>query len=298
MQRGRRARDHGGMTEDLDGRLRRLRTSADVDALIALGCDLAHAGRHRDAEDCFRRATGLGDATGAFDLGNALAAQERWEDAASAYEVALSRGEADAWRNLGLVLERMGDVAGALWAYRGAADAGDVDGGMQLALLLRNQGEAERAFAVAEELAAGGAPLAGAVLACWRWCAVRDVRLEDELRAGADLYAPARKDLSDLLITTGRTAEARSVLERGAKRGEPTTWLPLGNFYADEMRDEEAAEEAYRAGIAAGDVYCHHNLGVLLAERGDFDGAVEQFHLGADEGDELAIEALRDLGVV
>jgi tetratricopeptide (TPR) repeat protein len=286
------------MTEDLDGRLRRLQASADVDALIALGCDLAHAGRHREAEECFRRATGLGDATGAFDLGNALAAQERWEDAASAYEVALSRGEADAWRNLGAVLERLGDVAGALWAYRGAADAGDLDGGLQLALLLRDQGQAESAFAVAEEMAAGGAPQAGAVLACWRWCATRDLALEDQLRAGADLYAPARKDLADLLVTTGRQAEARSVLERGAKRGEPTTWLPLGNFYADEMRDEEAAEEAYRAGIAAGDVYCHHNLGVLLAERGDLDGAVEQFRLGADEGDEMAVEALRDLGVV
>jgi tetratricopeptide (TPR) repeat protein len=288
----------GAMTEDLDGRLRRLRASGDVDALIALGCDLAHAGRHSDAEECFRRATGLGDATGAFDLGNVLAAQERWEDAASAYEVALSRGEADAWRNLGLVLERMGDVAGALWAYRGAADAGDTEGGMQLALLLRNQGEAERAYAVAEEMAAGGSPLAGAVLACWRWCATRDVTLETQLRAGADLYAPARKDLSDLLITTGRSTEARALLERGAKRGEPTTWLPLGNYYADEMRDEEAAEEAYRAGIAAGDVYCHHNLGVLLAERGDLDGAIEQFQLGAAEGDDMATEALRDLGVV
>lgn len=288
----------GAMTEDLDGRLRRLRASGDVDALIALGCDLAHAGRHRDAEDCFRRATGLDDATGAFDLGNALAAQERWEDAASAYEVALSRGEADAWRNLGLVLEQMGDVAGALWAYRGAADAGDVDGGVQLALLLRDQGEAEHAFAVAEELAATGSPLAGAVLACWRWCATRDGTLEDALRAGADVHPPARKDLADLLISTGRRDEARSLLERGAKRGEPTTWLPLGNFYADEMRDEEAAEEAYRAGIAAGDVHCHHNLGVLLAERGDVDGAVEQFRLGAAKGDEMAVEALRDLGAV
>jgi tetratricopeptide (TPR) repeat protein len=286
------------MTEDLDGRLRRLRASGDVDELIALGCDLAHAGRHREAEECFRRATADAEAVGAFDLGNMLAAQERWDDAASAYEVALSRGEADAWRNLGLVLERTGDLPGAMWAYRGAAEAGDVEGGMQLALLLRAQGEDERALAVAEELAATGAPYAAAVLACWRWCASRDLALEGPLRAGADLYAPARKDLADLLLATGRHPEARAVLERGAKRGEPGAWLPLGNFYADEMHDEEAAEEAYRAGIGTGDVYCHHNLGVLLAERGDFDGAIEQFHLGAAAGDDLAAEALRDLGVV
>ena len=77
--------------------------------------------------------------------------------------------------------------------------------------------------------------------------------------------------------------------------GEAVAWLPLGNFYADEMRDDEAAEEAYRGGIAAGEAYCHHNLAVLLAERGDFDGAVEQFRLGAAAGDQLAADALREL---
>ena len=82
-----------------------------------------------------------------------------------------------------------------------------------------------------------------------------------------------------------------------AKLGEAVCWLPLGNFYADRLGDEESAEEAYRAGIAAGDSYCHHNLGVLLAERGDFDGAEEQFRLGAAAGDELAAVALHDLGV-
>jgi tetratricopeptide (TPR) repeat protein len=284
------------MTEDLDGRLRRLRASEDVDALIALGCDLAEVGRHRDAEDCFRRATGLGDALGAFDLGNALAAQERWDEAAAAYEVALARGEADAWRNLGLVLEELGDLAGAMWAYRGAATAGDVHGGLQLAFLLRDQGEHEAAFGVAEELAATGDPQAVAVLASWSWGVTHDPALEDDLRAGAAHHPPARADLAALLLATDRPTEARYELERGAKLGQVVCWLPLGNYYADEMRDEEAAEEAYRAGIAAGDTYCHHNLGVLLAERGDLDGAEEQFRLGAEAGDGLAAAALHDLG--
>ena len=47
------------MTEDLDGRLRRLRASSDVDELIDLGCDLADSGRPRAAEWCFRRAADL-----------------------------------------------------------------------------------------------------------------------------------------------------------------------------------------------------------------------------------------------
>src|SRR3712207_6921931 len=62
------------------------------------------------------------------------------------------------------------------------------------------------------------------------------------------------------------------------------------------MGDDEAAEEAYRCGIAAGEAYCHHNLAVLLAERGDFDGAVEQFRLGAAAGEQLGAEALREIG--
>jgi alkylation response protein AidB-like acyl-CoA dehydrogenase len=61
------------------------------------------------------------------------------------------------------------------------------------------------------------------------------------------------------------------------------------------MGDDEAAEEAYRSGIAAGDSYCHHNLGVLLADRGDLEGAAEQFALGAATGDQLAAQALREL---
>jgi tetratricopeptide (TPR) repeat protein len=254
----------GAMPEDLDARLRRLRTSDDAGALIDLGCDLVAVGRHEDAEWCFQQATGLGDAAGAFDLGQALAARRRWDGASSAYEVALANGDSDAWRTLGAVLEEQGELDAALDAYREAAASGD--------------------------------PEAAAVVACRLWCTTLDPALEDDLRAGAEHLPAARADLGDLLRSTGRSAEARWVLERGAKLGEGVCWLPLGNLYADELDDVESAEEAYRAGIAAGDPYCHHNLGVLLAERGDLDGAVEQFRYGADAGDSLAVEALRDLG--
>jgi tetratricopeptide (TPR) repeat protein len=129
------------------------------------------------------------------------------------------------------------------------------------------------------------------------WCTTLDPALEADLRAGADHLPAARADLGDLLRSTGRSAEARRVLERGAKLGEPVCWLPLGNLYADELRDIEAAEEAYRAGISAGDTYCHHNLAVLLADRGDLEGAVEHFREGAAAGDTLAAEALKELGL-
>ena len=283
------------MTEDLDARLRRLQASEDADALIDLGCDLADEGRQVDAEWCFRRAAGLGDSIASFNLGNALAAQQRFTEAVEAYETAIAAGEADAWRNLGKVLEDLGDLAGAMRAYRGAADAGDLEGGLQLAFLLREQGERDAAMDVAMEIAALGDQEAAAVVACWRWCTTLDPALEPDLRAGADHFPAARADLAHLLRETGRPDEARFVLERGAKLGEAVAWLPLGNFYADVMGDDEAAEEAYRGGIAAGEAYCHHNLAVLLAERGDVEGAVEQFRLGAAAGDQLAAEALQEL---
>jgi tetratricopeptide (TPR) repeat protein len=283
------------MTEDLDARLQRLQASDDVYALIDLGCDLADVERQTDAEWCFRRAADLGDSVAFFNLGNALAAQQRLPEAVEAYEVALAAGEPDAWRNLAKVLEELGDLSGAMRAYRGAVEAGDLEGGLQLAFLLREQGERHQAMDVAMEIAAMGDQEAAAVVACWRWCATSDPMLEPALRAGADHFPAARADLAHLLRETGRNDEARFVLERGAKLGEAVAWLPLGNFYADVMGDDEAAEEAYRGGLAAGETFCHHNLAVLLAERGDFDGAVEQFRLGADAGDALAAEALREL---
>jgi tetratricopeptide (TPR) repeat protein len=181
-------------------------------------------------------------------------------------------------------------------AYRGAGAAGDTQAGLQLAYLLHEQGEHEQAIAVAAELAATGDDVAAAVVASWRWAASHDVALEVDLRSGADRFPGARVALAALLRVTGRAAEARFTLERGAKLGEAQAWLPLGNFYVEDLADVEAAEEAYRAGIAAGDGYCHHNLAVLLADRGDLDGAVEHFRLGAADGDDLAAEALRELG--
>jgi tetratricopeptide (TPR) repeat protein len=198
------------------------------------------------------------------DLGDAPVAWRRWDGASAAYEVALADGDGSAWRSLGAMLEEQGELAAAIDAYRGAAEAGD--------------------------------PEAAAIVACRLWCTTLDPALEDALRAGADHLPAARADLGDLLRATGRSEEARWVLERGAKLGEAVCWLPLGNLYADDLGDEESAEEAYRAGIAAGDTYCHHNLGVLLADRGDVEGAIEHFREGAAAGDGLAAEALRDLG--
>lgn len=277
----------------LDDRLARAGGCEDPDELIDLGCDLADAGRLADAERCFRRAAGLGSATAEFDLGNTLNEQRRLEEAVAAYERAIAGGETDAWLNLGQVLEELGDAGGAMRAYAGAADSGDSNGALSLAFMLRERGDNTAAVARARAAASDGNALAAAVVACWDWDETLDPALEPALRAGADLYPSARADLAELLRSTGRVDEARAVLERGAKLGEVEAWLPLGNLYVDELGDPDAAEQAYRTGIAAGDTHCHLNLGLLLAARGDKDGATEQFRLGAAAGDESAAQMLR-----
>ncbi|GAA1754926.1 tetratricopeptide repeat protein [Luedemannella helvata] len=283
------------MGDDLDSRLSQVSTSEDIDELIDLGCDLADARRLSDAERCFRRAASLGSAVAEFNLGNTLADSGRPAEAVAAYERALAGGEAAAWFNLGTALEDLGDLAGAMRAFRAAFRAGDAKGALALAFSLREQGERAAAQVAAREAVEAGDPTAAAVLACWEWDETGDPALEPALRAGADLYPSARVDLAQLLVQTGRVGEARAALERGAKLGEAESWLPLGNLYADEFDDAAAAETAYRSGIAAGDTYCHHNLGVLLLERGADEQAREQFQLGADAGDALAARALRDL---
>ena len=280
---------------DLDVRLGAARSDTDPDRLVQLGCDLAEADRQGDAEWCFRRAVELGEAWVSFNLGNALSAQQRWGEAVAAYEMAVDAGETDAWLNLGDALEQLGDLAGAMGAYRRSAEAGDSNGALALAYSLKDQGERGEAEQFARLAADMGNDTAKAVVACWLWDRTRDPHLEAALRAGAEHYASARADLAQLLAGSGRLSEARSVLERGAKLGQVECWLPLGNLYWDEFDDEEAAEAAYRSGIAAGDGFSHLNLGRLLESRDDLDGAEEQYRLGVAAGDALAATALRDL---
>jgi hypothetical protein len=145
---------------------------------------------------------------------------------------------------------------------------------------------------VAHQAAALGSAVATAVLVHWQWDATGDTGLEADLRASADAYEVARVDLAHLLRRTGRVAGAREVLQVGVDKGERTVHLPLGNLLWDHHGDADAAEAAYRAGMAAGDPYSHHNLGVLLLARGDAGAAIREFGLGAAAGDHLAMRTL------
>jgi tetratricopeptide (TPR) repeat protein len=66
----------------------------------------------------------------------------------------------------------------------------------------------------------------------------------------------------------------------------------LGNLYRDELDDREAAEDAYRLGIDSGDMWSHHNLAIILEERGDHEEAIAHYRLAAAAGSTFAATAL------
>ncbi|MDQ1535614.1 MAG: hypothetical protein QOE58_7 [Actinomycetota bacterium] len=283
------------MSKDLDARLAKAHGSDAASTLVELGCDLSDAGRHHDAEFCFRRALALGEDWVLFNVGNELMAQGRPEEAVHAHQAAIAAGESDAWLNLGQCLEGLGDLAGAMNAYRHADQSGDKNGALSLAYMLREQGEDDEAERLAQRGASLGNLQAVGAAACWAYDRTHDPALEHDLRRGAEHYPSARTDLAEILRETGRIEQAREELTRGANLGECDSWLPLGNLLSDDLGDLDAAEDAYRAGIAAGDRNCHNNLGSLLLERDDMAGAEEHFREGARLGDQLAARALREL---
>ncbi|HEV7871936.1 MAG TPA: tetratricopeptide repeat protein [Modestobacter sp.] len=298
----------------------------DLDDLYDLGFDLAEAGDHDRAVEVFRRAVLLGCAVAWLGLGSSLVELRRWEEAVEAFEGAAEAGEEDAWLDLAFVQLQLGRWVEAEQAALHALDGGDtrawgplgsallaqgarpaamiafgqaaelgVQGGIEGARLLREAGREEEAEAWAQRAAAAGDPAAAALLVAWTWQATRDAGLELDLQVHADQHASARVCLADLLRSSDRVEEACAVLEAGALRGEVDSWLPLGNLYLEEFRDEVAAEAAYRGGIEGGDLFSHTNLGALLRDRGEETEAVEHLTIAADGGDELAVQLLREL---
>ena len=267
--------------------MRTVLAGGDVDVIVDLGCDLADAGRQREALTCFERAVDLGGDWVWFNVGNTLRDLDRPLEAVDAYRRAVAVGETDAWLNLGHLLASLGDSDGAAEAF-GSAGESQPEGFLDLALLLDDRGDRDAAHAALAR--AGDFAPALAVRACWDWERTGDLALEGSLRAAAAESGAARADLAALLLVADRRGEARAQLELGAKLGQRECWLPLGNLLAES--DVDAAEEAYLAGIAAGDAYCHHNLALLLLERGDPVRA--EFHLsaGAAAGDDLARRVL------
>lgn len=238
-------------------------SGVESEGMLARGLLLAHAGNTREALRFFVRAA--------------------------------ERGSSDAAYNAGVAQEGLGELDLAPVSYDQAWKMGCAAGGIELAFMNRESGKGDEARRIIAEVAAQGDEYARAVHACWEWESTNDPALEKDLRTGARLYSSARVALSDLLIQGGKCDEAEQTLKEGVQMQEMQSFLPLGNMYADLLGNVAAAADAYRAGAEIGDVYCHNNLGVLLRDEGDIDGAKREFEIGAALGEAKAQSHLSDL---
>lgn len=100
--------------------------------------------------------------------------------------------------------------------------------------------------------------------------------------------------LAKLLLAQQKVAEARELLERLVRADVYGAALLLGNLLAEEPGNFEAAEAAYRAGIASGDGHSAHNLAVMMLENGEPARARELHELAKLMGDSYPLEAARD----
>lgn len=91
--------------------------------------------------------------------------------------------------------------------------------------------------------------------------------------------------LAKLLLAQQKVAEARELLERLVGADVYGAALLLGNLLAEEPGNLEAAEAAYRAGIASGDGHSAHNLAVMMLENGEPARARELHELAKLMGD-------------
>jgi tetratricopeptide (TPR) repeat protein len=193
-----------------------------------------------------------------------------------------------------LAAGRLDDAAGicrAMW------DLGYPAGLTDLAHLERDRGHHDLAIALLVEalpdLDDEDRPRTEGTLGHWLWSLKDDPGAEPHLRAGQDVHPTARADLAHLLLVTGRSAEARSVLRAGVEAGETESMLPLANLL-DRDGDPDGAERLYRWSYELGDAYSAWNLFLLLVVQGRAEEAEQWRWRAAQGGDEFAIRYYSD----
>lgn len=100
--------------------------------------------------------------------------------------------------------------------------------------------------------------------------------------------------LAQLLLERGSADDARELLERAVATDVHGAALLLGNLLAEMPGAFDAAESAYRAGIASGDAHSAHNVAVMLRDNGELARAAEFHELANRMGDLTPLQAPSD----
>jgi tetratricopeptide (TPR) repeat protein len=126
-------------------------------------------------------------------------------------------------------------------------------------------------------------------LARWDWLLNCNPRLQEMFETDdySDNVLEFVPDLAEILVSQGKTDDARGLLSRAASQGNSDAWLPLGNILW-ESGDPLGAFECFQQGMIAGDAHSAFNAGMLRLEEGETEEAKRYFRQAASGGDRRA----------
>ncbi|PZG56066.1 hypothetical protein C1I98_01950 [Spongiactinospora gelatinilytica] len=102
--------------------------------------------------------------------------------------------------------------------------------------------------------------------------------------------------LADVLVRTGRAAEAAQVMAQAAELGLPGAVLRVGAIWADSVGDRATAEQWYRRALDQGVPGARNDYGAFLSDDESRWAEAERMFLEAvEEGDDLALGNLGGL---
>ena len=228
----------------------------DEEAQVSVGYDYAYGiMRKANIGEAFRwwkRAYRQGSSAAAFNFGMYFRDAKKWAQAVRWFERALQAGDED-----GLI-----EIAKIHLRY-----AGD-----------RAEGLRYLNLAVAAK---------GRLTEPARLETARVLREEKALSSGDLLYIEA-----DLLDERGRYTEALPLLLKGAKAGDTSCQILLGNYLSDGRKgvpiDRKRAIYWYMRAYKQGDTTGASNLAMTYRKLGDVDGALRWYELGVKLGDNEA----------
>ncbi len=219
-----------------------------------------------------------------YDYAYGIAGKANVDEALRWWKRAYKRGSWAAAFNLGMFFRDAKQWAKALKWFERAIQAGDEDGLIEIAKIhLRYAGDRAAGLRFLRLAAAARDKLTEPA----RLETERLLKEQKALSLGDRLYIEA-----DLLDDRGRYSEALPLLLKGAKAGDTSCQILLGNYFSDGRKgipiDETRAiywyKQAYKQGSSTG----ASNLARHYRKRGETDEAYQWFELAVESGDNEA----------
>jgi len=260
--------------------------------LLRRGQNQSIGGANHKAFLSFLGAAKLGDEEAQVAVGYAYAygisCKANVDEALRWWKRAYRQGSWAAAFNLGMFFRDAKQWADALKWFQRALQAGDKDGLIEIAKIhLRYAGNRDTGLRYLKLAVAAKEDLTEPA----RLERERLIKEQKALSSGDLLYMEA-----DLLDERGRYAEALPLLLKGAKAGDTSCQILLGNYLSDGRKgipiDRKRGVYWYKQAYEQGSSTGASNLAMTYRKQGDLDEAYRWFELAVESGDNEAHLAL------